>query len=379
MNASKRNIPTLGVEEEYQLVDQHTGRLRSDCREVLAKIHQMKEAQQCGLNFQHELHLSQIEVASPVCHNLQEVRTALSCARRIIHQAAAPFGSLIVSAATNPLPVSESEENDVTPKRRYRTMLDRYQQLVKELRIFGCHVHVGIPDLETGVQVMNYARLWLPLLQAISTNSPFWEGHHTGYASYRRELWIQWPMAGPPHWFRDANEYKTVVDQLVEAGAIEDPTLIYWDVRLPQKTPTIEFRVFDALTDRNETVAIAAICRAIVMTAQQEIDRGNRAPQIRHELMSAAMWRAARFGISENLICPFDGKPVPAHQLLDRLADWIQPTLEQTGDWADPHQGNVCQFIETLRSQGTGADRQSNYDGDLLNLMQHLHQLTIQD
>lgn len=375
---SVAQIPTVGVEEEYQLVDQYNGHLRSDCQEVLSQIRsQPKNASTEGIVFQHELHLSQIEVATPVCQTMQQVRDLLTTARQTIHRAALPQGNLLVSAGTNPMPASHSETDDVTPKRRYRTMQQRYQHLVKELRIFGCHVHIGIPDLETGVQVMNYARIWLPLLQALSCNSPFWEGQDTGYASYRRELWIQWPMAGPPHWFRDADEYRKVVQQLVDAEAIEEATLIYWDARLPQKLPTIEFRVFDVQTCVAETVALAALCRGLVMTAQEEIEKGNRAPQIRQELMSAAMWRAARFGMNEKLICPFVGKPVPADDLLDRLCQWIRPALEQAGDWSTPGGGQVEAYLKNLRDRGTGSERQLEHRSDLMGLIHSLHADTI--
>lgn len=370
------SFPTVGVEEEYQLVDENTGHLHADCRDVLGEVLRQQPAGD-NVIYQHELHLSQIEAATGICQNMQQVREQLSSARRLIHQAARSYGNLLVSAGTNPLPIAPDEADDVTPKPRYETMLHRYRQLVKELRIFGCHVHVGIPDLETGVQILNYARLYLPLLQALSANSPFWEGQDTGYASYRRELWIQWPMAGPPQWFRDANDYQTLVEQLVVAGAIEEPTRIYWDARLPQKTPTIEFRVFDAQTDVQLTVALAAICRAIVVTASEEIRQGQRAPQVRHELMSAAMWQSARFGMSDLLICPMAGRPLPAQKLLDDLIARIRPALEAGKDWNDPDGGRVESFLQGIRSQGTGAQRQRQWGKGLLDLVHNLHQRTI--
>lgn len=343
------HVPTVGVEEEYQLVDVTTGRLRPDCKQVMAKI-----GKQSGAEIQHELHLSQIEMASPVCSTLEEVDQRVRAVRKKLVAAAGTSGCLLVAAGTNPLPVVDHD--DVTPKPRYTQMTAQFQQIARDMRIFGCHVHVEMPDRELGTEVLNRTRRWLPLLQAISTNSPFLEGEDTGYASYRRELWVQWPLAGPPRHFENHDHYQSIVSQLVKAQAIADETRIYWDIRLPVKTPTIEYRVFDVMTEASHTVAIVAIVRALVMQATLDAKQGVAVAPITRELLVMSLWQAARYGIAEYLILPDEGVKRTASESLDRLLDYIGDMLRVSGDEAA-----VLKFLDDLRAHGTGADRQRRF------------------
>lgn len=339
-------LPAMGVEEEYQLVDPNTGGLVPNCRRVMRRMRGELSA-----NIQHELHMSQIEMASPICHSLAEVRQQIGRVRRSLIDAAREAGCALVAAGTNP--TGCPADKSVTPKPRYTRMAELYQRLARDLMIFGCHVHISMPDRALGVQVMNHARPWLPLLQALSANSPYWEGEDTGYASYRREMWMQWPMAGPPHPFADIEEHDACVNDLIEAEAIDDATKIYWDLRLPARVPTIEFRVFDVMTTLDEVVAMVGLVRALVMGWTELVGKGVSAPPVRQELLLAAMWRAARFGTEGDLIDPVHHCPARPEQLVEPLLEFAQPALRRTGDEAVVRAG-----IESILKNGTGAARQ---------------------
>lgn len=348
-------IPTIGVEEEYQLVDPATGELLPNCKEVMKTLRQSGHSRSLDSDIQHELHLNQIEMASDVCKSLSEVRQALMATRAILIQAAVENGCELAAAGTNPMPVPE--DKTLTPKNRYQSMSDRYQQIARELYIFGCHVHVAMDDRELGLRVMNRCRRWLPLLQAVTANSPYWDGADTGYASFRRELWAQWPMAGPPPHFEDLKDYQSCVSELTNIGAIQDESFIYWDIRLPTKVPTIEFRGADVMSDVDETVGYVGLVRAMVMTAMKEIQQGTTFRPIRSNVMSYALWHSARFGMSDRLIDPATCEKLPASEWIDRVMDEVSDSLDESGE-REP----VDSFVQQVTREGTGADRQRTAD-----------------
>ncbi|OYP28290.1 carboxylate--amine ligase [Rhodopirellula sp. MGV] len=348
------DIPAVGVEEEYQLVDPNSGAMRADCKRVMRRLNGKVTAE-----IQHELHLSQIEMASPICHTLDEAQQSLVDTRQALSRAAMQTGAALSAAGTNPLPLPHTD--DITPKERYNRMTQQYQQLARDLFIFGCHVHVSMPDRVLGLEVMNRARRWLPALLAITANSPFWDGHDTGYASYRRELWAQWPMAGPPPHFQSYADYQETIADLIQVGAIADESFIYWDVRLPEKIPTIEFRVADVMLHVEDVVAYVGLIRAIVMQTQVDMDDRVTQEPICNQLLRHAMWQAARYGVSEKLIDPVEKKPLDAHRLLGRLFDWCAPVLKQSGDV-----DRVESFLHRLSQHGNGAMKQREWAGNSL-------------
>ncbi|XZE18620.1 carboxylate-amine ligase [Pirellulaceae bacterium SH449] len=339
-------IPTIGVEEEYQLVDGETGVLKPTGNAVLKQAIGIEHS-----TIQNELHLEQIEMASEVLNSTQAVRNCLIESRTALMHAARQNESVLVAAGTNPMTLPE--HGQITPKPRYLEVAQQYQLLARDLLIFGCHVHVHMPDKEVGVQVMNFTRGWLPLLQAMSANSPFWQGEDTGYASYRREMWVQWPMSGIPGWFDDLTDYQQCIQGLVQAEAIDDETKIYWDLRLPARVPTIEFRVFDVQTEIEDCVALVAITRALVMRCEAGLRAGERPPRIRRELLRSAIWRAARYGLSERLIDPQASSLIDAFEHLQQLLQFIKEPLAELGDTE-----LVAAYVQRLREQGTPADRQ---------------------
>ena len=340
---------TIGVEEEYQIVDPATRELRRGGRVVASA------QEEVGHAATNELFQSQIEIGTPVCQSLDDVRGEIKRLRRAVIDAAQANGAAIVAASTHPFSVPQ--EQSVTPKPRYLDMAEDYGQLAREHFICGCHVHVGIGDREAAIQILNRARGWLAPLLAISANSPFWVGEDTGYNSYRTEVWRRWPMAGSPIPFGNRAEYEALVRTLVETGAISDETKIYWDMRPADRFDTLEFRVADIGLSVDDAVLIAGLCRAIARTCWNDwIRDGERNAvfvPVRPELLRASEWRAARYGLQGDLIDVHAGEAIAASELVQRLLDWLRPTLESAGEWTE-----IQQLAAKVLCDGNGARRQ---------------------
>ena len=344
-------LPAVGVEEEYQLVDRVSGKLIPDCKKVMRNLRKLPQAASSHAEIQHELHLNQIEMASEVCQTLDEVRRSLIRTRRLLIESSDRSGVALAAAGTNPLAVPA--EPALTPKDRYRAMTERFQQIARDLFIFGCHVHVTMEDRELGVEVMNGVHRWLPMLQALSANSPFWDGHDTGYASYRRELWVQWPMAGPPPHFEGLADYERCIEDLVRTTAIQDESFIYWDVRLPTRVPTIEFRGADVMTSIDDVVGYVGLIRAIVMQTKADVLSGRSSRRVRPTLLSFALWQAARYGVGDMLVDPLSCEKLPASDYAGRMLETVAPSLDLCGD-----RELVEAFVQRVVESGNGADRQ---------------------
>lgn len=337
---------TLGVEEEYQIIDPESRALSPRALPVLRRAHAV-----IGEEVHPELRLSQIEIASPVCRTLADTREQVTHLRRELILAAERDGDRIAAAGTHPF--SPPGEQPITPKARYRNILADYGELARELLIWGCHVHVGIPDPETGLAVMNRARIWLAPLLALTGNSPFWLGEDTGYASFRTELWSRWPMAGQPLHFDSRAEYDALVGHLVQAGVISDPSKIYWDIRLPARVPTVEFRVTDVCLTVDEAVMVAGLCRGLAHRCGEAERRAEPYSRARPELLRAAHWRAARYGLDGELIDVGECRSVPAPELIEGMLRFLRPSLEALDDWDE-----VSTLVREVRERGTGAQRQ---------------------
>lgn len=337
---------TIGVEEEYQIVNPAN-------RELCSRVQQILPLAQRTLGdaVQPEAQRSQIEIATPICQTLSDVRTALTELRREVITAAAKDGNRIAAAGTHPF--SHWQAQQITPKERYQDLLQDYQQLTRELVIFGCHVHVGLSDREAAIRVMNRARVWLAPLLALAANSPFWLGHETGYASYRTEIWSRWPVAGPPAIFESLAAYHALVEALVQTGSVEDATKIYWDVRLSERFETIEFRVTDVCMTIDEAVMVAGLVRTLVQTCYEQARQDTPFPTSRPELLRAAHWRAARYGLQSDLIDLETDRAVPAPQLIEKLLGFVRPALEAQGEWHE-----ISSLVAATLQQGNGATRQ---------------------
>lgn len=337
---------TIGVEEEFLVVDAATGALRPDGPALLPEARA-----RLGDDVHPELHRSQLEINTSVAASLADVRRDVTELRRRLGDVVAERGYRLAASGTHPFS-RWTEDPEVHPK--YEVVEREYQQLAREQIICGVHVHVGIDDPERAIAVVNGVGPWLSPIVALAANSPFWGGRDTGYASYRTELWRRWPMATTPGPFADRAEYEALVDALFRTGSIDDHARIYWDVRPSAKFPTVEFRVADVGLTVDDTVMVTGLVRGVAATAAAAADAGKPARPVRPELLRAATWRAARYGIGGTLIDVEAGEAFPARELIGRFLERLRPALVDLGDW-DEVSGLVGLV---LADRGTGADRQ---------------------
>ncbi|MFJ7071939.1 glutamate--cysteine ligase [Streptomyces sp. NPDC098781] len=341
-------MTTLGVEEEYLLLDPVTGLPVPLAEKVRAAV---------GLapfvadeEVQSELLQAQVEVATPVCDSLEEVEGHLLRLRHAVAAAAERHGCRLAPCGTSPL--RRSRPVAVTDKARYRAMRSQAPQLVAEQLVNGMHIHVAVPGREEGLQVMNRLRVWLPTLTAMSANSPLWDGHDTGFASWRTVVFGRWPVSGMPPYFQDVPDYDRRVQRLLKSGLISDIGQLYWLARLSARYPTIEVRCMDVQLRVDDAVMFAGLVRALVRTELDAVAAGTPAPECAPELLRAGLWHAARHGLSDTLV-DLDGNTRPVGEVLDQLMRHVAPALDAFGDT-----GRVTSLIQRLRQEGTGADRQ---------------------
>jgi carboxylate-amine ligase len=217
----------------------------------------------------------------------------------------------------------------------------------------GCHVHVSVEDDEEGVAVLDRIRIWLPVLTALSANSPFWQGADSGYASFRSQAWQRWPSAGPNEPFGSVRAYHRLVDDLLETGTVVDDGMLYFDARLSAKWPTVEIRTADVPLRVEDTVTLAGLARGLVETAARETRAGIAVPDVRSELLRLASWRAGRSGLGGDLVHPRTGRPAPAADVLAELLEHVRPALTEAGDLE-----RVTEGVQDMLRRGTGADLQ---------------------
>jgi carboxylate-amine ligase len=339
-------VPTLGVEEEFQLVDAETLDLRPGIDEVLPEARRALPDQ-----VDAELQRSQVEIGTPICATLADVRRELVRQRRTLASAAARRGCLLGASGTHPW--ATADDAALTRKPRYEAIGEHYAQLAKEQLICGCHVHVCVEDRDLAIAALNHVRPWLAPLLAVGANSPFWRGADTGYASYRTEVWAAWPTAGPPLPFRSWREYETVTDDLVASGVVPDHGMLYWDARPSRRYDTVELRVTDVCLTVDDAVLVAGLARGLVLTGVRAALAGDPFPAVRHELVRAAHWRAARSGLSGDLLHPLTGRPAPAFDVVAALLAQVRDALEITGDHEE-----VRELAAAVLGRGNGADRQ---------------------
>jgi carboxylate-amine ligase len=336
--------PTFGVEEEFLLVDPTTGEPVAVNRAVA------RHAADHGVKLQLELTSCQIETNTDVVAGSDELRQQLTRLRRIAADAAAASGARLIAAA---LPPTRPYEFPITDTPRYREIAAKFGMVAEE-GICGVHVHVAVPSRELAVRVSNRLRPWLPLFLALTANSAVYRNTDTGYASWRSIVWARWPSAGPPPHFDSVDEYDGMVGLLRRAGAMLDGGMVYWDVRPSAKFPTIEVRVADVPATVAETVLLATLIRATVMTALADERCGEPTPPLAPHALKAAYWRSARDGIDGNAIDLLESHAsVPARKLLDRLVERVRPALEAVGDYDTVNAELAC-----LDCQGNGAMRQ---------------------
>ena len=265
--------------------------------------------------------------------------------------AAARDGDAIAAAGTHPF--STWQEQAITPKDRYMGLWRTFRQLASEHVAFGCHVHVGIGEPEAILAVSNRARAWVPTITALAANSPFWQGRDTGYASYRTELWRRWPMSGAAPHFDGRGDFDRLVGRLVETGTINDASNLYWDLRPADKFGTLEFRSTDIAMTVDEAVMIAGLCKGVSRACHEAQVAGEPFDRPDDAVLRAAEWRAARDGVSADLVDAGRAERVPAKVAVERLLSFVRPALEASGEFDD-----VADLVHRTLDRGTGADRQ---------------------
>lgn len=346
---------TVGVEEEYLLVSGRTGRPIAAADAVLAATSahaaasKRPEAPAVRAILEGEAKQEQIEAVSPPCTSLDEIRRNLIAGRRLADDAAQTVGGRAVALGTSPLPVA----SHVAAEPRYRAMMSQFGLTMKEQLTCGLHVHVSITSEEEGVAVLDRIRPWLPVLLALSSNSPMWMGDDTGYSSYRYQAWGRWPSAGAYDLFGSSEAYHRRVASLVGTGVLLDEGMIYFDARLCNHYPTIEIRVADVCMEVEHAVAVAALVRALVDTTAQEWLAGSASDATSTAQLRLAMWAASRFATDGQLVHPLLREPCAAHAAVEALLQYVGTSLDRSGD-LDSIQRTIGEIVQT----GTGARRQ---------------------
>ena len=352
---------TIGIEEEFQIVD-GAGELR-------AHIDAVVEAAGPDLaeTIKPEMLQSVVEIGTKICSDVAEAREEIVRLRSTLVEILGRSDLRLASAGTHPF--SRWQDQLVTEKDRYKDLEEEMQDVVRELLIFGLHVHVGIPDVELRVDVFNEARYILPHLLALSTSSPFWMGRNTGLKSYRSVLWSRFPRTGIPPQFQSWADFQSFVELLVKTNSIEDGSKIWWDLRIHPTYPTLEFRTADACTRVDETICIAALIQAFVakLIKLRRDNMGFR--RYPGRLIRENRWRAMRRGIDGKLIDFGKREEVPERQLIHEFLEFIDDVVDDLGSRKE------CEYALTILEDGTSADRQLEVfreTGDLKAVVDHV-------
>jgi glutamate---cysteine ligase / carboxylate-amine ligase len=336
---------TLGIEEEFQIVDPVTRELRSHVSEILDEGKML-----LGEKIKPEMIQSMIEVGTGVCANIQEAREDITQLRCIISSLARQKGMAIAAASTHPF--SKWSEQTIFEADRYKLLVDELQMVARSLLIFGVHVHVGIENLDRRIHIMNAARYFLPHVLAMTTSSPFWLGFNTGLKSYRSEVFKKFPRTDIPDHFESYQQFQTYVDLLVKMNCIQDGTKIWWDVRPHSKFPTLEFRVCDIPTRVDDTIAVAALFQAIVAKLTTLIDKNLGFRLYHRRLIQENKWRAVRYGLDGKLLDLGKQKEVPVKDLIRELLEFVDDVVDELDSRKE------IEHIHTILERGTSADEQ---------------------
>jgi len=336
---------TLGIEEEYQIIDPETRELRSYITEILQGDKVILD------EVKPELHQSMVEIGSKVCRAPSDLRSELVRLRGMVMDLAARSNLVIAAAGTHPF--SSWMTQEITPLERYMGVREDLQDLAQQLLIFGTHIHVGIEDKDFLIDAMNVARYLLPHVLCLSTSSPFWQGRRTGLKSYRSIVFRNFPRTGVPPIMRSYTEFDELLGSLVETGCVPDGSKIWWDVRPHHAYPTLEFRVCDVCTRVEEAVCIAAILQAIVAKIWK-LRRDNLTFRVYPSAMvEENKWRAVRFGLDGKLIDFGKEQEQPARELIAEMLQWfVDDVVDELGSRRE------VEYAFDIMRNGTSADRQ---------------------
>jgi carboxylate-amine ligase len=339
------HVFTLGIEEEFQIIDPETRELRSHIQQILADGKILLQER-----VKPEMHQSVVELGTEICRDAACARQQVIQLRSDLATIAARDGLRIASAGTHPF--SNWMDQLITADERYATIVEDMQQIARINLIFGLHVHVGIPDREDAIDVMNQARYFLPHIYALSVNSPFWLGQNTGLKAYRQMIFERFPRTGIPDPFESLSEYEDYLKLLVSTNCIDNAKKIWWDIRLHPFFDTLEFRICDAQSRVDDTIALAALMQAIVVKLHKLRRQNVTFRMYPRRLIDENRWRASRYGIDGKLIdfgrkCEMDER-----ELLHEMLEFINTEVEELGSQTE------IAHLEKIMREGTGADRQ---------------------
>jgi carboxylate-amine ligase len=354
---------TIGVEEEFQIIDPETLELRSHVVQLLSSA----AARGIGDLVKQEMHQSIVETGTKICENVSELRLEMHRTRSELVMAAESTGLRVAAAGTHPF--SSWIDQVISPGERYQNIVEEMGQLARSLLIFGMHIHIAMPDKQTTIDMMNMVRYFLPHLLALSTSSPFWMGRNTGLKSFRTTVFRRFPRTGIPEVFESWSEYENFINLLVKLNCIDTGKKIWWDVRPHPTYGTLEFRMFDTATRVEEAVAIAALTQAIVVKLHRLYTRNQSWRIYRRALIEENKWRAARYGIEGKLIDFGREAEVPMRELMLELMELIDDVVDELGS------RSAVEYIHTILNEGTSAERQLRVyqqTGDLKDVVRHL-------
>jgi carboxylate-amine ligase len=335
-------VPTVGVEEEFLLTDPVTGAPVAKSMEVA------RTARDNGLDLPLELTRCQVEANTGIHSEPAQLLAELRDLRRTVASCAEKTGARLLAVA---VPPTGTGMTSITDTPRYRRIAARLGMLAHEQQLCGCHVHIGVPDRGAALRASNFLRPLLPLFLALTANSAIYRGVDTGYASWRHIMWGRWPSAGPPPYFASTADYDAAVGMLLSTGAILDRKMVYWDVRPSVTYPTVEVRISDIPATVEETALLATLVRATVMTAL--VSPPQPVPRFADELLRVACWRAARDGITGELVDPANGRTIAGRDWLAELIAVVRPALEQVGEYRF-----AAETAAAVLARGNGAARQ---------------------
>jgi carboxylate-amine ligase len=343
--AEKLPAFTLGIEEEFQIIDPITGELRSHMHKIIEGGKVILKEQ-----VKVEMHQSVVEVGTNVCKNIQEARQEVTYLRRMIAELADKQDLVIGAAGTHPF--SRWQDQLITDHPRYELIVNELQEAARSNLIFGLHVHVGVESRKIGLNIMNAVRYLLPHIFSLSTNSPFWEGRNTGFKSFRVKVFERFPRTGLPENFSSVADYDNYLDLLIKTGCIDNGKKIWWDLRLHPFFETVEFRICDIPMLIDETIALAALMQALVAKTYKLMKSNLAFRNYSRALISENRWRASRYGIDGQMIDFGKEEAVNTKDLIVELLDFIDDVVDELGSREE-----ISRIYDILKN-GTGADRQ---------------------
>src|ERR1700751_3676475 len=336
---------TIGVEEEFQIIDPKTCELRSHVMQLVNEISPSIQDQ-----VKHEMHQSIVETGTKICENVGELRIEMHRTRGELIAAAERAGLQVAAAGTHP--ISSWIDQVISPGERYEHIVEELQQLARSLLIFGMHIRVAMPDKQTTIDLMNMVRYFLPHLLALSTSSPFWMGRNTGLKSFRTTVFRRFPRTGIPDHFNSWSEYEDYVGLLIKLRCIDDAKKIWWDFRPHPIFGTLEFRICDVTPRIEDAIAIAALSQAIIVKLHRLYTRNMGFRMYPRALIEENKWRAARWGVEGNLIDFGKQSEVPMRELGEELLDFVDDVVDDLGS------RDSLAPIERILREGTSAERQ---------------------